>query len=140
MITYTNIVKTKVLDPLKDLLLDEFPQVNVSYEQDVEGGFPSLLVIRPTAEKLIRYTSAGQERNYSISVSYFERFGGNRPKNRLEKITETAERLKRLMYNNMNYSGYWLNGRVTGINYNLELPDEYSGAELTFECQVSEII
>ncbi len=140
MITYTNIVKTKVLDPLKDLLLAEFPHIRVSYEQEVDGGFPNLLVIRPTSESLMALQVNGQLRNYIISVTYFERFGGSRPKNRLERVTETAERIKRLLFNNMNYDGYWINGRITGTDYNIDLPEDYSGAELTFECHFNESI
>ena len=140
MITYTNIVKTKVLDPLRVLLLAEFPNIRVSYEQEVDGGFPNLLVIRPTSESLVEYHSSSQIRNYVISVTYFERFGGSRPKNRLERITETAERVKRLLFNNRTNSTYWYDGRVMAIDYNIDLPEDYSGVELTFECHHNEVI
>ena len=139
MITYTNIVKTKVLDPLRVLLLAEFPNIRVSYEQEVDGGFPNLLVIRPTSESLVEYHSSSQIRNYVISVTYFERFGGSRPKNRLERITETAERVKRLLFNNRTNSTYWYDGRVMGMDYNIDLPEDYSGVELTFECHHDEV-
>ena len=139
MITYTNIVKTKVLDPLRVLLLAEFPNIRVSYEQEVDGGFPNLLGVRPTSESLVEYHSVSQIRNYVISITYFERFGGSRPKNRLERITETAERLKRLLFNNRTNSTNWYDGRVMGMDYNIDLPEDYSGVELTFECHHDEV-
>ena len=146
MITYTNIVKTKVLDPLRVLLLAEFPNIRVSYEQEVDGGFPNLLVVRPTSDSLIEYQTSSQIRNYVISITYFERFGGSRPKNRLERITETAERVKRLLFNNRTHSATgapsgtnWYDGRVLAIDYNIDLPEDYSGVELTFQCHHDEV-
>ena len=65
-ISYTNIIKTNVLDSVEKLLEDEFGGIPVGYEAKGNECF----VLEPQEDTLIELLSGGQARSYAVLIIY----------------------------------------------------------------------
>jgi hypothetical protein len=101
-ITYENVIFDRVIDNLHTIIADEF-SISVLYDQFAERGNQSFL-ITPVSDEYEEEINIGQVRNYTVNVNYQIDFAGNYTKNSFKQVAMVAERMKRLIYNNRNYS------------------------------------
>ena len=101
-ITYENVIFDRVIDNLHTVIADEF-FIPVLYDEFAERGNQSFL-ITPVSDEYMEEINIGQVRNYTVNVNYQIDFAGNYTKDSLKQVALIAERYKRLMYNNRNYS------------------------------------
>ena len=138
-ITFTNTIYDDVIESLATIINDEFA---ISIHYDEHRGNNSFLLI-PESDTLLEHLSSGISREYSITIEYQIKSGGNYTKNSFKQVSNIMERLKRLVFNNINYSSgtSWFDGRITDIDYSR---DEDDGTLLkgvaTFVCNNIEII
>ena len=139
-ISYTNIIKTNVLDSIEKLLEDEFGGIPVGYEAKGNECF----ILQPEEDTLVELLSSGQVRSYSLLIIYEMNKAGNMELNK-DHMTNRAERVKRLMYNNSAYSPSstykFHDGSVESITYEIDEDDpELKRANISFTCIVTEAI
>ena len=139
-VSYTNIIKTNVLDSVEKLLEDEFSGIPVGYEAKGNECF----ILEPGEDALIELLSAGQSRSYTVLIIYQMKKAGNLELNK-DHLTNRAERIKRLMYNNSAYSpssSYkFHDGKTESILYEIDEDDpELKRANITFTCIVTEAV
>ena len=139
-VSYTNIIKTNVLDSVEKLLEDEFGGIPVGYEAKGNECF----VLEPQEDTLIELLSGGQARSYAVLIVYQMKKAGNMELNK-DHLTGRAERVKRLIYNNSAYSPSstykFHDGRTESIVYEINEDDpELKRANITFTCIVTEAI
>ena len=131
-ITYENVVFDRIIESLNTLLADEF---SIQIRYDEHKGNHSFL-ITPGEDELIEYNSDGQTRTYSIAISYEVISGGEYTKNNVKQVSEIAERVKRLIMNNVSYSPSdvykWHDGRIETITY--ARADGILSANMEFVC------
>lgn len=101
-ITFENVIFDRVIDNLHTIIADEF-FIPVLYDEFAERGNQSFL-ITPVSDEYMEEINIGQVRNYTVNVNYQIDFAGNYTKDSLKQVALIAERYKRLMYNNRNYS------------------------------------
>ena len=105
-VTYTNEVKTNVLDPLKDLMFTEFRPIDVVFEKKFDGSWMK-------RGEYIRYwlidssevgkNSDGETRDYDIEIVFYFDTRRHRTKTAFDDVySDRAEHLKRLL-DNYNY-------------------------------------
>ena len=139
-ISYTNIIKTNVLDSIEKLLEDEFGGIPVGYEAKGNECF----ILQPEEDTLVELLSSGQVRSYSVLIIYEMNKAGNMELNK-DHMTNRAERVKRLIYNNSAYSPSstykFHDGSIESITYEIDEDDpELKRANITFTCIVTEAI
>ncbi len=140
-ISYENVVYDRVIESLSSIIADEF-SIPILY--DAHEGNQSFL-ITPIADELNELLTSGQTRNVEVNISYELLRSGNYTKNSVKQVSEIAERLKRLLYNNKVYdvsgSNKYFNGSVESIIYERdEDNDELLRAITSFTCQTLEIV
>ena len=140
-ISYENVVYDRVIESLSSIIADEF-SIPILY--DAHEGNQSFL-ITPIADELNELLTSGQTRNVEVNISYELLRSGNYTKNSVKQVSEIAERLKRLLYNNKVYdvsgSYKYFNGSVESIIYERdEDNDELLRAITSFTCQTLEIV
>ena len=140
-VTYENVIYDRVIGNLHSIMADEF---SIPIYFDAHEGNQSFL-ITPVSDELEDSLTSGQIRNCEVEISYQLTSSGNYTKNSVKQVSEIAERLKRLLYNNRNYavSGTtkFFNGIVSGINYERdEDNDELLRSILSFTCTTMELV
>jgi ATP sulfurylase len=140
-ITYENVIYDRVIENLHSIIADEF---SIPIYFDVHEGNQSFL-ITPVSDELEDSLTSGQTRHCTVEISYQLTSSGNYTKNSVKQVSEIAERLKRLLYNNRNYavSGTtkFFNGIVNGINYERdEDNEELLRSILSFTCTTMELV
>ena len=137
-ITYENVSYDRVISNIHSLIANEF-DVPISFEE--HKGNQSFL-ITPISDELDELTANGQSRDYSISVSYQLNTTGNYDTNHVKQVALIAERMKRLIFNNKNYSvsgvNQFFNAEVSSIEYTRD--ENLLGANLTINVSSLEII
>ena len=140
-ITYENVIFDRCLENIHLLIANEF---NSPIYFDKHEGNHSFL-ITPVEDVLEESLASGQIRNATTEISYELKSGGNYTKNSVKQISEITERLKRLLYNNRNYSVSgtikFYNGLVNEVNYSRD-PDDQSilRSVLSFTCTTMELV
>ena len=140
-VTYENVIYDRVINNLHSIMADEF---SIPIYFDAHEGNQSFL-ITPVSDELEESLTSGQIRNCEVEISYQLTSSGNYTKNSVKQVSEIAERLKRLLYNNRNYavSGTtkFFNGIVNGINYERdEDNEELLHSVLSFTCTTMELV
>tara|TARA_R100000808_G_scaffold17235_1_gene38241 strand:+ start:270 stop:707 length:438 start_codon:yes stop_codon:yes gene_type:complete len=142
-ITYTNVIYEKVIDNLHTILADEF-NIAILYDDTSDRPNQSFLVT-PVSDSLDEQLTTGSVREYTININYQIDFGGNYTKNSIKQVSLVAERIKRLIKNNENYTvsseRQWHNAMVNNIEY-LRNDDDSNLLEANIETsfKVMEII
>ena len=140
-ITYENVIFDRCLENIHLLIANEFS--SPIYFDKHEGNHSFL--ITPVEDVLEESLASGQIRNATTEISYELKSGGNYTKNSVKQISEITERLKRLLYNNRNYSVSgtikFYNGLVNEVNYSRD-PDDQSilRSVLSFTCTTMELV
>lgn len=136
-LTYTNQIET-ILNGIEKLIEDEF-DIPVMDEHKGNESF----VLQPVSDDLIENLHGGQSRVYSTTIIYTMVKAGHFETNR-NHLTNRAERMKRLLFNNTAYDddGYvWHDGRVNGITYEQDEDNqEIYRALIEFSCIKQESI
>ena len=140
-VTYENVIYDRIINYLHSIIADEF---SIPIHFDAHEGNQSFL-ITPVSDELEDSLTSGQTRNCEVEISYQLTSSGNYTKNSVKQVSEIAERLKRLLYNNRNYavSGTtkFFNGIVNGINYERdEDNEELLRSVLSFTCTTMELV
>jgi hypothetical protein len=137
MITYENIIKDRVLDSLNTLIQNEF---DTPVRWDEHKGNHSFLIL-PQSDSLDVIEANNQTRSYTVAIEYQVKKGGSfQLGDHIKLVTETTERLKRLLHNNSHYapsdSYKWHDGGVSEITY--EHDPEFVKSISIFNCTVAE--
>ena len=140
-ISYENVIYDRVIESLSSIIADEF---SIPIHYDAHEGNQSFL-ITPVSDELDELLTSGQTRNVEVSISYELSRSGNYTKNSVSQISNIAERLKRLLYNNKVYevsgNNKYFNGSVESIVYERdEDNDELLRAVTSFTCQTLELV
>ena len=140
-VTYENVIYDRVINNLHSIMADEF---SMPIYFDAHEGNQSFL-ITPVSDELEESLTSGQIRNCEVEISYQLTSSGNYTKNSVKQVSEIAERLKRLLYNNRNYavSGTtkFYNGIVSGVTYERDEDDDgLLRSILSFTCTTMELV
>jgi len=91
--------------------------------------------------------TSSEARQYNTLIRIFRHTGGeHRKHSHIDPITNTVERLKRLLINNSNYSPSdvykFHDGAVDSVNYQVENEDmsDYKVVDVTYSCIVEEVL
>jgi len=136
-VTYTNQMNT-ILDTVEKLIEDEFP---ISVMDEHEGN--ESIVINPIDDTLIDHLSSANTRSFAVEIIYTMQKPGGMEYTKTH-LTNRAERIKRLLFNNSNYStgGYvWHDGRVDSIIYSQdEEKQDVWMANIIFSVNITEAL
>jgi len=134
--TYVNNVYDVLLVTLQKLLRTEFEEkVSLEGFEDENGSF----YIRPSSDEYESHAATSHVRRYQARIDFISK-GTNLHQ------TKRAERLKRLIFNNANYTSgtlQWIDGRSASVDYEPEFESEDETIkmfELIFECVIHEAI
>jgi|TARA_Y100000310_G_scaffold98987_1_gene96779 hypothetical protein len=136
--SYANVVYENVIESLQDIINKEF-QIPVFDEHRGNQSF----VIDPLEDTLIEHFASGQSRNYDVDIIYTLMRGGGWRSVKTQ-LTSTAEHLKRLIFNNSNYSPSGVykfhDGKIETVEYNQDEDDlDLWRANISFNCIVTEV-
>ena len=140
-VTYENVIYDRIINNLHSIMADEF---SMPIYFDAHEGNQSFL-ITPVSDELEESLTSGQIRNCEVEISYQLTSSGNYTKNSVKQVSEIAERLKRLLYNNRNYavSGTtkFYNGIVNGVTYERDEDDDgLLRGIVSFTCTTMELV
>lgn len=140
-VTYENVIYDRVIGNLHSIMADEF---SIPIYFDAHEGNQSFL-ITPVSDELEDSLTSGQIRNCEVEISYQLSSSGNYTKNSVKQVSEIAERLKRLLYNNRNYavSGTtkFYNGIVNQVTYERDEDDDgLLRGIVSFTCTTMELV
>jgi len=135
---FQNVVYENVIESLQNIIRTEF-KIPVIDEHRGNQSF----VIDPQEDSLIEFFASGQSREYGINIIYTLMRGGGF-KSVKTQLTGTAEHLKKLIFNNSNYSPSGVykfhDGKINTIEYEQDEEDlDIWRANLTFNCIVTEV-
>ena len=125
---YTSVLRANVIEPLESLIKGEFNKLPVYYDNDFQNRGNFFLRMIPVQDELDQPTTEDQIRVYGILLRLYRRTPGIFSKrNNFEQLMNYADRIKRLIGNNSNYSpssSYKCNDAVISfVNYEQELED-----------------
>ena len=140
-ISYENVIYDRVIESLSSIVADEF-SIPILY--DAHEGNQSFL-ITPVSDELNETFTTAQVRDYVVNIAYQVDLGGNYTKLTLKTVSEVAERVKRLIYNNRNYevsgSRKFNNANVNTIEYARDEDNPYLvRASMDVNVSVMEVI
>jgi hypothetical protein len=95
------------------------------------------IFIQPVSDNLLEILTNGQNRQYTILISYELTSGGDYTENTFKQVANVAEHIKRLFApdNNANNDTTWSGGEVESVEYERDEDDETKvRALLTFNC------
>jgi hypothetical protein len=142
-ITFENIYKDRVIDNIQKLLKENLSSIPVLYDQ--HRGQESFLIV-PGSDSFVDYASNVHIREFSTSINYQLRKGGEYTKdNQLNRLTMVAEIVKRILFDNRNLESdnvsQWYSGQVLSVEYTRDEDDEtISNAIITFQCNINEVV
>ena len=142
-ITFENIYKDRVIDNIQKLLKENLSSIPVLYDQ--HRGQESFLIV-PESDSFVDYASNVHIREFSTSINYQLRKGGEYTKdNQLNRLTMVAEIVKRILFDNRNLESdnvsQWYSGQVSSVEYTRDDDDEtISNAIITFQCSINEVV
>lgn len=140
-ISYENVIYDRVIESLSSIIADEF---SMPIYYDAHEGNQSFL-ITPVSDELNETFATAQVRDYVVNIAYQVDLGGNYTKLTLKTVSEVAERVKRLIYNNRNYevsgSRKFNNANVGSIEYARDEDNPYLvTASMDVNVSVMEVI
>lgn len=138
-VTFENIFKTRVLDNIQKLIKQTIPSVPLFYDE--HKGQESFL-IRPASDTFTDYASNAHIRTYTTEISFQVHSGSEFSRDRdVQRLTDKAELVKRIFFNNRDLADAWFNAVVTDIVYERDTDDtELERFILTLECNVNEVL
>jgi hypothetical protein len=121
-ITYTNTIYDKIMESLATIINGEF-NVPVYYDEHKP---PQSFLLTPQSDSLVSNLSSGMERAYEVEINYQLKSGGQYTKNNLKQVSNTMERLKKLIFSNISYSNgeTWFDANISTIEYERDEEDQ----------------
>ena len=132
MIDYTNRI-FEVMDSVHHIIAKEMA-IPITYNGH-EGNHS--IFIQPVSDNLLEILTNGQNRQYTVLISYELTSGGDYTENTFKQVANVAEHIKRLFAsdNNANNNQIWSGGEVESVEYERDEEDETKvRALLTFTC------
>jgi hypothetical protein len=132
MIDYSNKI-FEVMDSVHHIIAKEMA-IPITYNGH-EGNHS--IFIQPVSDNLLEILTNGQNRQYTILISYELTSGGDYTENTFKQVANVAEHIKRLFApdNNANNDTTWSGGEVESVEYERDEDDETKvRALLTFNC------
>jgi hypothetical protein len=132
MIDYSNKI-FEVMDSVHHIIAKEMA-IPITYDGH-EGNHS--IFIQPVSDNLLEILTNGQNRQYTILISYELTSGGDYTENTFKQVANVAEHIKRLFApdNNANNDTTWSGGEVESVEYERDEDDETKvRALLTFNC------
>ena len=142
-ITFENIYKDRVIDNIQKLLKENLASIPILFDE--HRGQESFLIV-PESDSFVDYASNVHIREFSTSINYQLRKGGEYTKdNQLNRLTMVAEIVKRILFDNRNLESdnvsQWYSGQVLSVEYTRDEDDEtISNAIITFQCNINEVV
>ena len=138
-VTFTNNFKTTVLDNIQKLIKQTIPSIPLYY--DKHRGQESFL-LRPISDNFIDYASNAHVRAYTVQISFEVESGSDFTRDKdILRMTDVAELVKRIFFDNRNLDDAWFNASVESVVYERDEEDtEKERFILTLECNVNEVI
>ena len=130
---FENVIFFRVLEKLHKLLANEF-YVPVYFDE--HRGNQSFL-IKPLEDNLEQTFNSGQEREYMVMIEHKLLSGGSFNRNHVKQASETYERVKKLIFNNISHENNWYNGRIESIITTRD--EEALLSEMQFNCTSREV-
>lgn len=153
---YTNVINTFVLEPFYELMIAEFKGVRINY--DKHTGHRSF-VMKSLPDTIGDTSDGSQVRDYEIEIIY-DHLVPKYDKSTFKILSEIAERIKKLVYDNQNFrvektwvqeggtwgstttvwssdrdTVCWSDGSIPEIDYSQdEIPKGHSQVKLIFNC------
>ena len=138
-VAFTNNFKTTVLDNIQKLIKQTIPSIPLYYDR--HRGQESFL-LRPVSDNFIEYASNAHVRIYTVEVSFEIESGSDYTRDKdILRMTDIAELVKRIFFDNRNLIDAWYNASVASVVYERDEEDtEKERFILTLECNVNEVI
>lgn len=99
-ITFNNVIYDRVIDNLHSIIANEFG-IQIFYDEHKNN---QSFLLQPLSDELEEQINTGMVRNYTVLIGYQVDFAGNYTKESFRQVALVAERMKRLLYNNRNYT------------------------------------
>ena len=131
--SFENVIYFRVIEKLHNLLANEF---FIPIYFDEHRGNQSF-VIRPLEDNLEQIFSNGQDREYVVMIEHKLLSGGSFNRNHIKQASETYERVKKLIFNNIRHENNWHNGRIESIVTTRD--EEALFSEIQFNCTSREV-
>ena len=142
-ITFTNNLKTNILDPLQALLQAEFT-LSVNYDTEYVQRGTNWFNLKPISDNVLEELASSHTREYQVLIQYYRLvLGQYRKDTHIDTVSNVIERLKRLVRNNTSHQTFFFNGRIEDINYQPDLGDLSSDVllvEANFIANVFEVV
>lgn len=138
-VAFTNNFKTTVLDNIQKLIKQTIPSIPLYYDR--HRGQESFL-LRPVSDNFIEYASNAHVRIYTVEISFEIESGSDFTRDKdILRMTDIAELVKRIFFDNRNLIDAWYNASVASVVYERDEEDtEKERFILTLECNVNEVI
>ncbi len=137
-VEFSNIFKSNVLDNIQKLIKQTIPSVPLFYDE--HKGQESFL-IRPVSDIFVDYASNAHIRQYVTEISFQIHSGAEFTRDKdVQRLTDKAELVKRIFFNNRDLENAWFNAKVTDIIYERDEDEEIERFILTLECNVNEVV
>jgi hypothetical protein len=138
-VEFTNNFKTTVLDNIQKLIKQTIPSIPLYYDR--HRGQESFL-LRPVSDNFIEYASNAHVRIYTVEISFEIESGSDFTRDKdILRMTDIAELVKRIFFDNRNLIDAWYNASVASVVYERDEEDtEKERFILTLECNVNEVI
>jgi len=141
-ITFENVIFDRIIEALQGLLTNEF-SIPVYFDTEEARG-NQYFVLTPASDSLVEQVPSALTRGYAIDIFYQLKLGGAYTKNTFKQVSNIAERVKRLVFNNTAYSPSdvykWHDGSVETIEYERdEDSPELINATISFSCVSMEV-
>tara|TARA_B100000519_G_C14258494_1_gene446288 strand:- start:4737 stop:5195 length:459 start_codon:yes stop_codon:yes gene_type:complete len=129
-ITYTNIIKTKILEPIRSLLRTEFQDsfhiyIGSMYERK---GNQSIR-LECTRQELNRHGNMGYENEYTVEISLYLNISNYDDKIVMDKLYNDTSRLEQILFNKRDSASRgndnaFYGGEISNISFNEKTSDE----------------
>ena len=138
-VAFTNNFKTTVLDNIQKLIKQTISSIPLYYDR--HRGQESFL-LRPVSDNFIEYASNAHVRIYTVDISFEIESGSDYTRDKdILRMTDIAELVKRIFFDNRNLIDAWYNASVSSVVYERDEEDtEKERFILTLECNVNEVI
>ena len=136
--SYANVAYENVIESLQDIIRKEF---HIPVFDEHRGN--QSIVVDFVTDNFVEHFSSGQTRSYDVDIIYTLMRGGGWRNTKMQLIS-TAEHLKKLMYNNSNYSPSGVykyhDGKVQSVEYEQDEDNlDLWRANVSFNCIVTEV-
>ena len=136
--SYVNVAYENVIESLQDIIRKEF---HIPVFDEHRGN--QSIVVDFVTDNFVEHFSSGQTRSYDVDIIYTLMRGGGW-RNTKTQLTSTAEHIKKLMYNNSNYSPSGVykyhDGKVQSVEYEQDEDNlDLWRANVSFNCIVTEV-